>query len=42
MNESYPHVLDSHHWDKLRRLSPDDVVCKIPVFTDQSSWILCP
>ena len=28
MNESYPHVLDGHHWDELRRLSPEDVVLR--------------
>ena len=28
MNDSYPHVLDGHHWDKLRCLSPDDVVLR--------------
>jgi len=28
MNDSYPHVLDGHFWDELRRLSPDDVVLR--------------
>ena len=28
MNDSYPHELDGHHWDALRRLSPDDVVLR--------------
>ena len=28
MNDYYPHMLDKQYWDKLRSLSPDDVVLR--------------